>query len=215
MGQKVNPTSWRLKVNESWKSRWFGHGRVADMLHKDLEIRKYLLSEFRSAAISNVIIDRDADKITVSLKTARPGVIIGKGGAGATKIKEGVERIARGSKVKINIEEVRNPDGDAGVIAQNIAAQIEKRIPYRRAMKQALERAEQSGVAGAKIQISGRLNGAEIARSEKLTFGLVPLSSIKSQIDFCYLPAFTTYGVVGIKVWVYKGNEKNNAKIKD
>jgi len=208
MGQKVNPTSWRLKVNETWKSRWFGRGNFANMLHEDLNIRKYLMDEFRTAAISKVEIDRDANKITVGIKTARPGVIIGKGGVSASKIKEGIERIVRGSMVKINIFEVKNPDAAAGVIAQNIAAQIEKRIPYRRVMKQAINKAEQAGVKGIKVQISGRLNGAEIARCEKAISGLVPLSTIKSQIDFTYLPAFTTYGVIGIKVWVYKGETK-------
>jgi len=203
MGQKINPTNWRLKINETWRSRWFGRGSFASMLHEDLNIRKYLMKDFRTAAISKVEIDRDANKITVGIKTARPGLIIGKGGVGASKIKEGIERLIHGSRVKINIEEIKNPDADAGVIAQNIVLQIEKRIPYRRVMKQAIDKAEQAGVKGIKVQISGRLNGAEIARTEKATFGLVPLSTIKSQIDFAYLPAFTNYGVIGVKVWVY------------
>ncbi len=217
MGQKVNPTSWRIKVNETWKSRWFGGAKYADMLHEDLAIRKYVMTEFRSAAIARVEIDRDSNKITVGIKTARPGVIIGKGGAGASKIKDGIEKIVRGSKVKVNIEEIRNPDADANVVAQNIVNQLEKRMPYRRAMKQAIEKAEQSGVKGIKIQISGRLNGAEIARSEKAIFGLVPLSTIKSQIDYSYTPAFTTFGVIGIKVWIYKGKSEkvNNEPIKE
>jgi len=137
---------------------------------------------------------------------ASPGVIIGKGGAGASKIKEGIEKLLRGSKVKINIEEIRNPDADANVVAQNIANQLEKRMPYRRAMKQAIEKAGQTNVKGIKVQISGRLNGAEIARSEKAISGLVPLSTLKSQIDYAYVPAQTTFGVIGIKVWIYKGD---------
>jgi len=210
MGQKVNPTSWRLKINETWKSRWFAGAKYADMLHEDLAIRKYIAKEFQSAAISRVEIDRDANKITIGIKTARPGVIIGKGGTGASKIKESIEKLLRGSKIKINIEEVRNPDADANVVGQNIANQLEKRMPYRRAMKQAIEKAQQGGVKGIKVQISGRLNGAEIARSEKAIFGLVPLSSLKSQIDYAYIPALTTYGVIGIKVWIYKGESTQN-----
>lgn len=206
MGQKVNPTSWRLKINETWKSRWFGGAKYAEMLHEDLAIRKYIMTEFKSAAISRVEIDRDANKITVGIKTARPGVIIGKGGAGASKIKEGIEKLLRGSKVKINIEEIRNPDADANVVAQNIVNQLEKRMPYRRAMKQAIEKGQQAGAKGIKVQISGRLNGAEIARCEKAIAGLVPLSTMKSKIDYSYTPAFTTYGVIGIKVWIYKGD---------
>lgn len=205
MGQKVNPTSMRLKINESWKSRWFGRGKYADMLHQDLAIRKYLLNEYKNGAISSITIDRDTNKITVGIKTARPGVIIGKGGAGASKIKESIEKLLRGSKVKVNIEEIRNPDSDATVVGQNIATQLEKRIPYRRAVKQAVEKAEQSGAKGIKIQVSGRLNGAEIARSEKVVSGLVPLSTFKSKIDYAYEVAKTTYGTIGVKVWVYKG----------
>lgn len=208
MGQKVNPTSWRLKVNETWKSRWFGRGNYAELLLEDYKIRNYIMKEFRMAAISDVEIDRDANKITVIVKTARPGIIIGRGGAGASKIKDGVEKIVRGSKVKVNIEEVKNPDGDAGVVAGNMATQIEKRMPFRRVMKQAIEKAESAGVKGIKVQISGRLNGAEIARTEKITSGLVPLSSLKSNIDYSYIAAKTTYGIIGIKVWVYKGDRK-------
>ncbi len=208
MGQKVNPTSWRLKINENWKSRWFGRGNYAELLHQDFRIRRYIMEEFKIAAISSVLIDRDANKITVIVRTARPGVIIGRGGAGANKIKDGIEKFVRGSKVKVNIEEVKNPDADAGVVAGNISAQIEKRMPFRRAMKQALDKADQAGVKGIKIQISGRLNGAEIARSEKLTQGLVPLSTLKSHIDYSFVVAKTTYGTVGIKVWIYKGEKK-------
>ncbi|MCX6812652.1 MAG: 30S ribosomal protein S3 [Candidatus Berkelbacteria bacterium] len=206
MGQKVNPTSWRMKINENWRSRWFGRGKnYAQYLHQDLQIRKHILKEYKSAAVSKVEIDRDANKVTITIKTARPGVIIGRGGVGAEKIKSEIEKFLGDSKIKINIEEIKNPDVDANVVAQNIVAQIEKRIPFRRAMKQAIEKAQSAGVKGIKIQISGRLNGADIARSEKATFGLVPLSTLKSSIDFASVPAFTTYGVVGIKVWVYKG----------
>ena len=220
MGQKVNPTSWRLKVNETWKSRWFaGHG-YAELLHQDLKIRGFIKKEYSQAAVSEVEIDRDANKISVTIKTARPGVIIGRGGAGASKIKEGIEKLVKNSKVKVNIEEVKNPDANAGVVAQNIASQLEKRMPFRRAMKQAIEKASQAGAKGIKVQISGRLNGAEIARSEKAISGLVPLSSVKSNIDYAYIPAKTTYGIIGIKVWIYKGDSttyvaplnKNNGK---
>ena len=213
MGQKVNPTSWRLKINETWKSRWFGGSSYSTMLHQDLKIRKYLGAEYRAAAISDVFIDRDANKITVTIRTARPGVIIGRGGAGASKIKDGIERLVSGNKVKVNIEEVKNPDADANVVAQNIASMLEKRMPFRRAMKQSIEKAMQSSAKGIKVQISGRLNGAEIARSEKAIAGLVPLSSLKSQIDYAYFPAQTTFGVIGIKVWIYRGDSTNTVSV--
>ncbi|TSC95282.1 MAG: 30S ribosomal protein S3 [Candidatus Berkelbacteria bacterium Athens1014_28] len=210
MGQKVNPISWRIKVNGEWRSKWFGRRKFSDLLIEDFRIRKYISEEFKVAGIANVLIDRDANKITVTIKSARPGVIIGKSGIGAIKIKDGVEKIIKNSKVKINIEEVKNPDTVASIIAQNIALQLEKRMPFRRAMKQAVEKAQQSGISGIKISISGRLNGAEIARQEKVTFGLVPLSTIKAVIDYAYSIAKTTYGVIGIKVWVYKGINKTN-----
>jgi len=209
MGQKVNPTSIRLKINETWKSRWFSRDKYPQMLHQDLAIRKYLLNEYKGAAISSITVDRDANKITIGIKTARPGVIIGKGGIGASKIKESIERLIQGSKLKINIEEVRNPDADASVVAQNIVNQLEKRIPYRRAIKQAAEKANQSGARGIKVQVSGRLNGAEIARSEKIVLGLVPLSTLKSKIDYAYEVAKTTFGTIGIKVWIYKGESSD------
>ena len=206
MGQKVNPTSWRLKVNETWKSRWFASSNYAELLHQDLRIRKFLREEYSQASIADIEIDRDANKITVTIKTARPGVIIGRGGAGASKIKESIEKLVKGSKVKVNIEEVKNPDANARVVAENISSQLERRMPFRRAMKQSIEKASQAGVKGIKVQISGRLNGAEIARSEKAISGLVPLSSIKSRIDYAYVAAKTTYGIIGIKVWIYKGD---------
>lgn len=210
MGQKVNPISWRVKVNGEWRSKWFGRRKFADLLIEDFEIRKYISSDFKSAGIANILIDRDANKITVTIRSARPGVIIGKSGIGATKIKDGVEKIIKNSKVKINIEEVKSPDSVASIIAQNIAIQLEKRMPFRRAMKQAVEKAQQSGISGIKITVSGRLNGAEIARQEKVTVGLVPLSTIKAVIDYAYVTAGTTYGIIGIKVWVYKGINKTN-----
>lgn len=206
MGQKVNPTSWRLKVNETWKSRWFASNNYAELLHQDLRIRKFLREEYSQASIADIEIDRDANKITVTIKTARPGVIIGRGGAGASKIKESIEKLVKGSKVKVNIEEVKNPDANARVVAENISSQLERRMPFRRAMKQSIEKASQAGVKGIKVQISGRLNGAEIARSEKAISGLVPLSSIKSRIDYAYVAAKTTFGIIGIKVWIYKGD---------
>ena len=205
MGHKVNPTSMRLKINENWKSRWFARGDFAKKLHQDLKVRDFVMKEFTGAAISKVEIDRDSNKISVTIKTARPGVIIGKGGIGASKAKEGIEKLITGSRVKINIEEIKNPDADAMVVAQNIVSQIERRIPYRRAMKQAIEKGEQAGVKGIKIQIGGRLNGADIARSEKAISGLVPLSTFKSNIDYASIPANTTFGVIGVKVWIYKG----------
>lgn len=204
MGSKASPQSIRIKINQNWKSLWFGRGNFGKDLIDDIELRRSLTREFKAASISQVIINRNANLIEVALHTARPGVLIGRGGSGSDKIKKIVEK-KTGMKAKINIIEVKSPDIDAMYIGQSISAQIEKRIPFRRAAKQAIERSIEAGAKGIKIEISGRLNGAEIARSEKFAQGTVPLSSFDSVIDYAYVTALTTYGIIGIKVWVYKG----------
>ncbi len=204
MGQKVNPTSMRLKINESWKSLWFGGQNYADNLISDLKIRKMLETRLKEASLSEIIIRRDANKVTIDIHSGRPGVIIGRGGAGTDELKKILQKSLTG-RVQINIIEVKKPDADASIIAQNVASQIERRIPFRRAIKQAIEKAKESGVQGIKILVSGRLNGADIARSEKNSFGTVPLSMFKSNIEFKHIQAHTTFGVIGVKVWVYKG----------
>ncbi len=204
MGSKASPKSVRIKINQTWKSLWFGRGNFGRDLICDIKLRQKLVKEFKAASISDVIINRNVNLITVTINTARPGILIGRGGVGSDKIKKIVEKDS-GLRAKINIIEVKSPDIDASYISQSIAAQIEKRIPFRRAVKQSIERANESGAKGIKIEVSGRLNGAEIARSEKFSHGTVPLSSFNSDIDYSYVTAQTTYGIIGIKVWVYKG----------
>jgi len=205
MGQKVNPKSIRLKINETWSSRWFGRqSTYADYLISDIKIRRALAKRLKDASVSKILISRDANKVTVDIHSGRPGVIIGRGGTGTEDLKKFLASLVK-EKIQINIIEVKRPDGDAAIIAQNVASQIERRIAYRRAMKQAIEKAKSAGIKGIKIQIAGRLNGADIARREKLSFGTVPLSTFRSDIDYKYLTALTTYGIIGIKVWIYKG----------
>lgn len=204
MGQKVNPKSIRLKINEIWQSKWFGRLNYSDNLISDLKIRKFLATRLKEASVANIVINRDANKVAIDIYSGRPGVVIGRGGTGTDELKKALAEFVK-DKIQINIIEVKKPDGDASIIAQNVANQIEKRIPYRRAMKQTIEKAKAAGVKGIKIQVAGRLNGADIARSEKLAFGTVPLSTFKSNIDYKYLTALTTFGIIGIKVWVYNG----------
>lgn len=206
MGQKVNPKSIRLKINENWSSHWFGRTNYKENLISDLQIRKALMLKLKEASVSEIVINRDSNKVTLDIYSGRPGVIIGRGGAGTDDLKKILAEFVK-EKVQINIIEVKKPDGDAAIVAQSIASQVERRIPFRRAMKQAIEKAKTSGVKGIKIQISGRLNGADIARSEKLAFGTVPLGTFKSEVDYKYLTALTTYGIIGIKVWIYKGEK--------
>jgi len=204
MGSKASPQSLRIKINQSWKSLWFGRGNFGKDLIEDIELRRQLISDFKAASISQVIINRNANMIEVAIHTARPGVLIGRGGSGSDKIKKIIEK-KTGMRAKVNIIEVKSPDIDAMYVGQSIAAQIEKRIPFRRAAKQSVERAMENGAKGIKIQISGRLNGAEIARSEKFSQGTVPLSTFDSVIDYAYVTALTTYGIIGIKVWIFRG----------
>jgi len=204
MGQKVNPKSIRLKINEIWQSKWFGRQNYSENLLADIKIRKMLETKLKDASVSKIVINRDANKVAIDIYSGRPGVVIGRGGSGTEELKKLLSTIVK-EKIQINIMEVKKPDGNAAIIASNIANQIEKRIPFRRAMKQAIEKAKAAGVRGVKIQVSGRLNGADIARSEKIAYGTVPLSTFKSAVDYKYLTALTTYGIIGIKVWVYNG----------
>lgn len=206
MGQKVNPKSIRLKINGTWQSKWFGRLNFAENLIADVKIRRMLMIKLKDASISNIDIKRDANKVTIDIFSGRPGVVIGRGGAGSDDLKKLLSEFVK-DKIQINIIEVKRPDGNAAIIAQNLANQIEKRMPFRRAMKQSLEKAKNAGAKGMKVQISGRLNGADIARSEKLSFGTVPLGTFKSDIDYSSLTALTTYGIIGIKVWIYNGEK--------
>lgn len=207
MGQKVNPKSIRLKINEKWSSLWFSSGNYAEYLISDLKIRELLQKRLKDAAVSEILIKRDANKVSIDIYSGRPGVVIGRGGTGTEELKKLLQKFLN-SRIQINIVEVKKPDSDASIIASNVAQAIERRIPFRRAIRQAIEKAKESGVKGIKIIVAGRLNGADIARSEKAAYGTVPLSIFKSVIDYKHVQAHTTYGVIGVKVWVYKGEKE-------
>lgn len=205
MGQKIHPTGFRLAVTRDWGSRWFATSRdFSKMLHEDLEVRKYLGKKLAHASVGRVVIERPAKNARVTLYSARPGVVIGKKGEDIEILKRDLQQMV-GVPVHVNIEEVRKPEIDAKLIADSIAQQLEKRIMFRRAMKRAMQNAMRLGAQGIKIMSSGRLNGAEIARTEWYREGRVPLHTLRANIDYGVAEAKTTYGIIGIKVWVFKG----------
>jgi len=208
MGQKVNPIGLRVGVIRTWDSRWFSTGKqYADNIFEDFKIRKCIkeLPILKRAGVAKIEIERAAGKAKVIISTARPGVVIGKKGAGIDALKETLQKVSSG-EVFVNIQEVRKPDLDANLVAQNIAMQLEKRISWRRALKKAITASVKSGVRGIKIQVSGRLDGAEIARTEWYTEKSVPLHTLRADIDYGTAEALTTYGIIGLKVWVYRGD---------
>jgi small subunit ribosomal protein S3 len=208
MGQKVHPKVFRLGVVYGWSSRWFGGSHFREHLRQDVEVKKYLRKLLKDAAVEKVEIERSANKVTIYIYTAKPGFVIGRGGQGIEDIRKKVVEACFGGKGSLNltIQEVKNPGLSAELVKQTIVSDIEKRIPYRRTMRQALSRAERAGAQGVKIIVSGRLNGAEIARSETLASGKVPLHTLRADIDYARGVANTTYGTVGVKVWIYRGN---------
>jgi small subunit ribosomal protein S3 len=215
MGHKVNPTSLRLKITDSWKSRWFSRNFYVQQLQEDVQIRQYLEKHLKRAGLVRIDIERFNDgTITVIIKTTKPGLIIGKGGSGIEELKKKIKtRLGIKKELKVNIEEVRDINLQAQVIADSITDQLEKRVAFRRLMKQALEQIINAGAKGAKVAIGGRLNGAEIARTEHLSSGKIPLHTLRANIDFARSTAFTTYGTVGVKVWIYKGDVFEEKKI--
>jgi small subunit ribosomal protein S3 len=204
MGQKVNPIGLRLGINRTWDSRWYSEKDYAKLLHQDLAIREYLTNNLQQAAISRIVIERPAKKACLSIYSARPGILIGKKGSDIEKLKQKLESLCK-TDVVINIIEVRKPELDAKLIADSIAQQIERRVSFRRAMKKAMQSAMRLGALGIRVNCSGRLGGAEIARMEWYREGRVPLHTFRSEIDYGLGVAKTTYGTCGIKVWVYKG----------
>jgi small subunit ribosomal protein S3 len=204
MGQKVNPIGLRLGINRTWDSRWFADRDYADLLHEDIRIRKHLFQKLAQAGISRVIIERPAKRARITIHTARPGVVIGKKGADIEKLRSELSKMTR-SDVSLNIVEVRKPEIDAKLVAENIAQQLERRVAFRRAMKRAVQAAMRLGAEGIRINVGGRLGGAEIARTEWYREGRVPLHTLRADVDFAHASAFTTYGVCGVKVWVFKG----------
>ncbi|MFT4955605.1 MAG: small subunit ribosomal protein S3 [Brevundimonas sp.] len=205
MGQKINPVGFRLGINRTWDSRWFaGDKDYARLLHQDLKLREYLKGRLSGAGVSRIIIERPHKKCRVTIYAARPGVVIGKKGADIEKLRKDIAAMTEG-EVHLNIVEVRKPETDAQLIAENIAQQLERRIAFRRAMKRALQSAMRLGAKGVRINVSGRLGGAEIARMEWYREGRVPLHTLRADIDFGFVEAKTTYGIIGVKVWVFKG----------
>ncbi len=204
MGQKVNPIGLRLGINRTWDSRWYADGDYAKLLHEDLKLRDFLKGKLVQAGVSRVVIERPAKKARVTIHTARPGVVIGKKGADIEKLRSELGKMAKG-EVSLNIVEIRKPELDARLIAENIAQQLERRVAFRRAMKRSMQSAMRLGAKGVRINVSGRLGGAEIARMEWYREGRVPLHTLRADVDYGQATAKTTYGTCGVKVWVFKG----------
>lgn len=206
MGQKVNPHGLRVGVIKDWDSHWFVEKKdFASNIKEDNEIRKVLKKKYYQAAIAKIDIEKAASKIVITIFTARPGVLIGKQGSEIEVIKNTVSKICKGKQISVNISEVKKPDADAQLTAEGIASQLEKRVSFRRAMKQSISRSMRSGIKGIKVTVSGRLDGAEIARSEGYHEGSIPLQTLRADIDYGFAEAHTTFGVIGIKCWIYKG----------
>lgn len=204
MGQKVHPYGFRLGYIKDWHSNWYVKDNYAETLHEDLRIRKYLNKELSNAGVAKTEISRTSDQVKVTVYTAKPGVAIGKKGAGIDKVRLDLQKMIRGTLI-FNIAEVKRPDADAKLIAENIAAQLEKRVAFRRAMKKVIQQAFRSGVKGIKVKCAGRLGGADMARTEGYSERKVPLHTLRADIDYETAEAKTTYGIIGVKVWVYKG----------
>lgn len=204
MGQKTHPYGFRLVYNKTWHSRWYAEDRYADILHEDLELRRKLKSRLYHAGVSEIDIERAADKLRVTIYTSRPGIIIGRKGAEVDKLRDDLQK-ELGREVHINIQEIQRPELDAQLLAENIAGQLVRRVSFRRAMKKAMESSFRFGAKGVKIMIGGRLGGHEIARTEWYQDGRLPLHTLKADIDYGLAEAKTTYGVIGVKVWIFKG----------
>jgi small subunit ribosomal protein S3 len=216
MGQKINANSLRMNITDTWKSKWLSKTNFAAQLEQDTRIRAFLLIQLKKAGLVRIDIERFGKTVSVTVKTTKPGMIIGKGGTGIDELKKKILKNLEIDKLdlKINIEEVKEVNLQALVVAQNIADQIEKRIAFRRAMKGSIEQVMESGAIGVKIECAGRLGGAEIARSERLFKGKLPLHTLRANIDFARVTAFTTYGTIGIKVWINKGEIFEGGKLK-
>ncbi len=204
MGQKVNPIGLRLGINRTWDSRWYASADYADKLHEDLKIRQYVKKALKSAGVSKVVIERPTKKVVVTIQSARPGVVIGKKGADIEKLKKDLSKFTD-DEVNLNIVEVRKPEIDANLVAEGIAQQLERRVSFRRAMKRAVQSAQRMGALGIRVNCAGRLAGAEIARTEWYREGRVPLHTLRADIDYGTARANTTYGVIGVKVWIFRG----------
>ncbi|MCZ0703470.1 small subunit ribosomal protein S3 [Natronobacillus azotifigens] len=204
MGQKVNPIGLRVGVIRDWESKWYAGKDYADLLHEDIKIREYVEKRLKDAAVSKIEIERAANRVNISISTAKPGMVIGKGGSEVEALRKSLNELT-GKKVHINIVEIKKPDVDAKLVAENIARQLEGRISFRRAQKQVIQRAMRGGAKGIRTQVSGRLGGADMARAESYSEGTVPLHTLRADIDYGTAEADTTYGKLGVKVWIYRG----------
>lgn len=213
MGQKINPTGLRIGVIKDWDARWYAEKDYADTLHEDLQIRDYIQDTLKDASVSQIEIERAANKVNVNIHTAKPGMVIGKGGAEVENLRKNLTATT-GKRVHINVIEIKKPELDAHLVGESIAQQIENRVAFRRAMKQAISRTMKAGAKGIKVAISGRLNGADMARTETLVEGTVPLHTLRADIDYAWEEADTTYGKIGIKTWICRGEvlPTNNSK---
>lgn len=215
MGQKVNPTGLRVGIIRDWDAKWYAEKDFATDLHEDLRIRKFIENKLANASVSTIEIERAAKRVNISIHTAKPGMVIGKGGSEVEKLRQELNKLT-GKRVHINIVEIKKPDLDAKLVGENIAQQLENRIAFRRAMKQAMRRTMRAGAKGIKVQVAGRLNGADMARVEHFSDGTVPLHTLRADIDYAWVEASTTYGQLGVKVWIYRGEvlptKKNNSK---
>ena len=215
MGQKVHPIGMRVGIIRDWDAKWYAEKEYAEFLHEDLRIRKFIATKLADAAVSTIEIERAANRVNISIHTAKPGMVIGKGGSEVENLRKELNKLT-GKRVHINIVEIKKPDLDAKLVGEGIARQLENRVAFRRAQKQAIQRAMRAGAKGIKTQVSGRLNGADIARSEGYSEGTVPLHTLHADIDYAWEEADTTYGKLGVKVWIYRGEilptKKNTEK---
>ena len=204
MGQKINPIGLRVGIIKDWESRWYAEKDYADLLHEDIKIREYLEERLKQAAVSTIEIERAANRVNITIHTGKPGMVIGKGGSEVEKLRKDLMKLT-GKRIHINIVEIKKVDLDAKLVAENIARQLENRISFRRAQKQAIQSTMRAGAKGIKTQVSGRLGGADIARAEHYSEGTVPLHTLRADIDYAHAEADTTYGKLGVKVWIYRG----------
>ncbi|MDD3391953.1 MAG: 30S ribosomal protein S3 [Bacilli bacterium] len=205
MGQKVSPVGLRIGINKDWQSKWFAKKDFSKYLNNDMKIRKFLTKKLKDAAVSSILIERDTKKTEVIINTAKPGVVIGHGGDEIEKIKKELTKLVKEDNIQISIMEVKNPDLDAALVAENIAHQIENRVSFRIAQKRTIRNTMKAGAKGIKTSVSGRLGGADMARTEGYTEGTIPLHTLRADVDYAHKEANTTYGKIGVKVWIYKG----------
>ncbi len=212
MGNKTHPLGLRLALNKNWSSTWFDKKRFVDLLHKDIQIREFLTKKLKAAGCQRVEIERSVNEVTINIHVAKPGMVIGRGGSGSELLKKELEKMLDGEKLRLNIIEVRKPDLYAALVARNVADMIERRMSPRRAINMSLDRTMSAGAKGIKIIVSGRLNGADIARSEKKHVGTIPLHTLRANIDFAHEVAVTSFGTIGVKVWINRDEDLANSQ---